>query len=202
MDSELRRKEFSIQYLPSYPPVTILCLCVSFLSLLFLPSVSNPQAPSLECTNLPQLGWLQELPPKGGSHMVAQNGVTLDKFSFHFCFVLNSEWLGGFLKTQIYQVEELKLDLLYANWKLFLWHSVGIHGINMTGYFLTIFRPLTPMFPLKYYFEVTPWRSLLKYSGVKKRWPYVNYYLFDLFSIHFLDLFYLGVRAGHICADT
>lgn len=38
--------------------------------------------------------------------------------------------------------------------KIILWHSVGIHGINITGYFLAIFRHFTPVFPLKYYFGV------------------------------------------------
>lgn len=46
-------QKFSIQDLLSCPPGTILCLCVSFLSLFLLPNVSNPHAPSLECRNPP-----------------------------------------------------------------------------------------------------------------------------------------------------
>ena len=41
-------RELSIQYLLSCPPVTILCLCVSFLSLFLLPNISIPHAPTLE----------------------------------------------------------------------------------------------------------------------------------------------------------
>ena len=58
-NSELRAQnseELSIQYSLSCPPITILCLWDSFLSLLLLPTISNLHAPILECTNLLYLG--------------------------------------------------------------------------------------------------------------------------------------------------
>lgn len=49
------------------PIPAVLCLCVSFLSLLLLPDISHPHTPTLKCMNLPQLGLQQELLQNSGS---------------------------------------------------------------------------------------------------------------------------------------
>ena len=58
--------KFNIQYSLNFPAGTILCLCVSFLSLFFLPNISNPHAPTLECMNLPWQDCSRSQPHKGG----------------------------------------------------------------------------------------------------------------------------------------
>lgn len=59
------RRRFSFPYLLSCPPETILCLCVSFSSLFFLPNFANSH--TLECMTPSWLGSRQNSPPKGGS---------------------------------------------------------------------------------------------------------------------------------------
>ena len=63
MQGEVGR-ELSIQHLLNCPPVTILCLCVSLLSLLFLANISNPHTPTLECMSQLRLGLWQKSPQK------------------------------------------------------------------------------------------------------------------------------------------
>lgn len=54
-----------IQHLLSCPPSVVLCLCVSFLNLFFLPNISNLHVPTMEGMNLPCLGpWMKSPLPK------------------------------------------------------------------------------------------------------------------------------------------
>ena len=59
--------EFSIQCSLSSLSITTLCLCVSFLSLFFLHSISNPHTTTLEYLNLPWLDHGRSHLQKGGS---------------------------------------------------------------------------------------------------------------------------------------